>query len=499
MSKLKFRFRRPSPTEQHVLEHSTVQLVVDPAEQRRLDQLIIEQHYLHSVSLVGEHLRYLVKYKGQWLALATWSAAALHLKARDEFIGWSEEQRRKRLALLANNTRLLVLPECHYPNLVSRFMKIILARISLDWQERWGHPLAAVETFVDPQLYQGTAYKVSGWSQLGKTSGFKRSAVDFYESHDRPKQVWLRELVKKACVKLRAAQLPEEWAAVEAAVPPRCTAKAKEIASLRERLGFVPEFRRKQALGYPLAGMLALIAMAIFSGVVHGPEDLAEYAATLSQGQLRALNFRTSPKTGKVRCPKASCFGQVLACVDAGALERALLLWQDQVLGTNKDPTVIIDGKTIRHAGLDLVSAVNGQGRWLGTLSVPEGTNEIPVGRTLLGKLDLHAKLTLSDAAHTQTQSAKTVLFEGGGDYLMTVKENQKELCQTLATLLQEQSFSPSAHAAEPSLHPGTQPGTAGDPGPERDGGHTSEGGFSRRLHHRQAGPPNPAQEQSHD
>ena len=233
-------------------------------------------NYLHSVSLVGEHLRYVVKYKGAWWALASWSAAALHLKARDQWMGWKESQRRARLPLLANNTRLLILPECHDPNLASRFMKIMLARISSDWQERWGHPLAAVETFVDPQLYQGTAYKVSGWSQLGQTSGFKRSAADFYQSHERPKQVWLPELVKKACVKLRAAQRPAEWVAGEATAPPRCTAKAKEIGSLRERLGFVPEFRRKQALGYPLPGMLALIAMAIFSGVVRGPDDLAE-------------------------------------------------------------------------------------------------------------------------------------------------------------------------------------------------------------------------------
>jgi hypothetical protein len=467
MSKLKSQFRRPSPSEQHILEHLSVRLVSDRDEQARFDQLLVGHHYLHSAALVGEHLRYVVSYQGQWLALAAWSAAALHLKARDQFISWSEEQRRKRLPLLANNTRLLVLPECHYPNLVSRFMKIMLARLSSDWQERWGHPLAAVETFVDPQLYQGTAYKVSGWSQLGPTSGFKRSAVDFYEAHDRPKQVWLRELVKKACVKLRAAQLPPEWAGVEAQAPPRCRAKAKEIASLREHLGPVPEFRRKQALGYPLAGMLALIAMAMFSGVVRGPEDLAQYAATLSQGQLRALNFRENPHTGRVRCPKASCFRQVLACVDQAAVQRALLRWQEQVLGTNTDPTVIVDGKTLRHAGLEVVNAVNGQGRWLGSRMVPEGTNEIPVARTLLENLDLDSKLTLADAAHTQTQTAQTVLFGGGGDYLLTVKENQKELCQTLATLLAEQSFSPSTDRADPGRHPGTQPGTPGNPCPD--------------------------------
>ena len=467
MSKLKSRFRRPSPTEQHVLEHMSVRLVTDRKEQDHFDQLLVEHHYLHSATLVGEHLRYVVTHRGEWLALASWSAAALHLKARDQFIGWSQEQRRTRLPLMANNARLLVLPQCHHPNLVSRFMKVMLGRLSADWQQRWGHPLAAVETFVDPQLFQGTAYKVSGWSQLGETSGFKRSAVDFYQEHQRPKQVWLRELVKKACVKLRAAQLPPEWAAVEAQAPPHCTAKAQELRSLRDHFKAVPEFRRKQALGYPLAGLLALIAMAMFSGAVRGPEDLAQYAATLSQGQLRALNFRLSRKTGRVRYPKATCFGQVLAGVDQAAVQKALLGWQDQVLGANQDPTVMVDGKTLRHAGLDVVNAVNGQGRWLGSAMVPEGTNEIPVARTLLAGLDIGSKLTLADAAHTHTQTAKTVLFEGGGDFLLTVKENQKQLCHTLATLLQEQSFSPSAHGDHSSLHPGTQPGTPGNPRPD--------------------------------
>ena len=242
---------------------------------------------------------------------------------------------------------------------------------------------------------------------------------------------------------MRAAQLPAAWAGVAALAKPRCTAKANELRSLREHLRVVPEFRRKQSLGYPLAGMLALIAMAMFSGVVRGPEDLAQYAATLSQGQLRALNFRHDRKTGRVRCPKATCFRQVLTRVDEAAVQRALLDWQEQVLGANQDPTVIVDGKTLRHAGLAVVNAVNGQGRWLGSARVPEGTNEIPVARTLLPELDLHTKLTLSDAAHTQTQTATTVLFEGGGDYLMTVKENQKELCQTLTKLLEPQRFSP--------------------------------------------------------
>jgi hypothetical protein len=60
--------------------------------------------------------------------LGLWGAPALHLRARDRFIGWSDEQRRRRLGLIANNTRLLILPQCNYPNLISRFMKQMLGR-----------------------------------------------------------------------------------------------------------------------------------------------------------------------------------------------------------------------------------------------------------------------------------------------------------------------------------------------------------------------------------
>jgi hypothetical protein len=48
------------------LEHMSVRLVTDRGEQDRFDQLLVEHHYLHSATLVGEHLRYVVSYKGQW-------------------------------------------------------------------------------------------------------------------------------------------------------------------------------------------------------------------------------------------------------------------------------------------------------------------------------------------------------------------------------------------------------------------------------------------------
>ena len=130
-------------------------------------------------------------------------------------------------------------------------MKLMLARLSADWQTRWGHPLALVESFVDPQLYRGTAYQVSGWSQLGQSAGWKRSAEDFYQKHDRPKQIWVRELAKKACGKLRAPTLPPDWAAVEQNAQPRCRAKAPHLRSLVETLrAEVPEAVPKKGWPY---------------------------------------------------------------------------------------------------------------------------------------------------------------------------------------------------------------------------------------------------------
>jgi broad specificity phosphatase PhoE len=122
---------------------------------------------------------------------------------------------------------------------------------------------------------------------------------------------------------------------------------------------------------------------------------------------------------------------------------------------------VILDGKAIRHANVESVSAVSGTGRWLGSTLVREGSNEIPAAREQLAKLDVVGKIVVADAAHTQVETAKQILSEQGADYLLTVKANQKGLFTTLATLLTEQRFSPSTDPADPRPESGDQPGTA--------------------------------------
>lgn len=437
-------FRKPNVDEQEILEEATLILLSSEEEIARCNELIIKHHYLRDARLVGEHLRYALVYKGQWLAVATWSSAAFHLKDRDQFIGWNPEQCRRRLPLLANNSRLMILPEWHIPNLVSRFMKLMLNRLSQDWQLRWQHPIALVESFVDKRYHEGTAYKASGWTHLGQTAGWKRDADDFYIKTDFPKQIWVRELTRDACTKLRAETIAEEWREVEAARPPHCTAKTQHIRSLMEIIqSELKDFRRAQALAYPLAGIVCLIVMATAQGVVRGAADLAKYAASLTDAQRHALKFRRQRNSKRTRCPGKTVFTRVLPRIDADPLERILLIWQKQVLGPCDDKLVIVDGKKLRHAGVEIVNAVDGKGHFLGSEITDSKTNEIPTARDLLRKQDLTDKLVVADALHTCEETARQILFEGGGDYLLTVKGNQPKLQQRLEARFSKPSFPP--------------------------------------------------------
>ncbi len=458
--------RLPDSSEQQILDGLLLRLI-QPSEQRRFDSLLVERHYLHSADLVGECLRYLAEYQGQWLALLSWSAAAYHLKPRDSWIGWTNQQRRRRLWLLVNNSRFLILPDAPLPNLASRAMGLCLKRLSADWQAHHGHPVLVAESFVDGQLFRGTSYKVSGWTQLGQTQGFGRHAEDYYVAHDRPKQLWVRELCVNACTQLRAAVLPPELAVLEERVSPRCTHSAKQLRALKDRFAQLPDWRRRIE-SYPAAGLLAIIAAACFCGESLGQRQLARFACGLTQAQRRALGIRRDPHTGRYPAPGQSTFFRALAGVDTTALQQVLLDWQEQLLGPRppEDDLVIIDGKELRGSlGAQLLSAFSGKrGRWLGSALIEEKSNEIPAARPLLDRLDLDGQMVVLDALHTQAETARHIVQDKGADYLLTVKDNQKGLRQCL-----DQQLFASLNAFPPSAQPtpavlGTDQGNQSQP-----------------------------------
>ena len=93
-----------------------------PATARaRARRLLAKHHYLGDVRAVGEQLFYAVTTgRGDWLGVLVCCAAARRWRARDQGIGWREEQRRRRLPLVVNDCPFLLLPHKTFPNLGSR-------------------------------------------------------------------------------------------------------------------------------------------------------------------------------------------------------------------------------------------------------------------------------------------------------------------------------------------------------------------------------------------
>ncbi len=423
--------------------------LITPEEQPRWDDLITTRHYLKNATLVGEQLRYVVTdAQGQWLALLGWSAAAYHLKGRDTWLGWSVEQRRRRLHLLANNARFLLLTAPgQLPNLASRALSLCCDRLADDWLAAYGHPILAVESFVDAQLFRGTAYKAAGWHALGATAGFTRVSEDFYVAHDRPKTLYVRLLHQRAAQWLRRPQLPAALAPFEREVKPRCTQSAAELGSLWEHLHrSVPETRAAKGLRHKQATVLAITIAWLLTGQRGGQRALALFAQSLTQAQRACLRCWRHPRTQEYEVPAENCFYRVLTAVPVPELGRALVQWQQHRHGDQDGSVIALDGKTLKgsHA-THLVGALNLQSqRWLDLERVPAKTNEIPAAQTLIARLALDERIAVLDALHTQTETARAIVQAQGGDYVLCLKGNQPGLQRQAQTLLPA-SFPPSA------------------------------------------------------
>jgi len=135
------------------------------------NSLLEEHHYLGYEQPVGEHLKYLVWAQGRPLACLAWSSAPRHIGARDRYIGWNQEVRRRNIRLIAYNTRFLILPWVRVPHLASHILGRMATKISGDWQRMYGHPIYFLETFVDPERFRGTCYRAANWVLLGQTTG----------------------------------------------------------------------------------------------------------------------------------------------------------------------------------------------------------------------------------------------------------------------------------------------------------------------------------------
>lgn len=435
--------------ERDVLDHITVRRIVSQEETDRFNRLISTEHYLHNSRVAGEVIRHAAEYRGQWVGLICWSAAAYHLKARDGWIGWSDEQRRCRLRLVAANSRFLLrMNPGDVPNLATRVMKLSTDRLSDDWQQVHGHPIVLVETFVDPEFYRGTCYKAGNWTELGYTAGYRRKGRDYYEPHGRPKRLFVRTLRKDALKLLRAEHLPETYAAGEVDPKPLCRIKVPLLGSLFDLFNTMTDPRRKAGRRYPLACVLSICAAAVLSGA-KDYQAIADFAEGLSKQQRRRLRCWRNPHTGRYEVPTKTTFWNVLSAIDPAALDRRLGQWLCRLEGAATD-ALAIDGKTVKGAWagqdrqLHLFSAfAHDSAVVYSQCAVDEKSNEITHVDTLLAEVELDGKVVSADAMHTQRRTAHYLVQERGADYVFTIKSNQPEMLAKAQKLLPRSFFFP--------------------------------------------------------
>ena len=128
---------------------SPVLELVEKSQSAIWNELIDRYHYLGYTALPGAQLRYFVKSNGRMVAVLGFGAAAWKTAPRDDYIGWSAEQRKRNLHLIINNARFLILPWVRSKNLGSKILSMAASRVVTDWQARYNYRPQLLETFVE--------------------------------------------------------------------------------------------------------------------------------------------------------------------------------------------------------------------------------------------------------------------------------------------------------------------------------------------------------------
>ena len=234
---------KPASKSGVALSEVSVRPTRDAAERAEWDRLMDAHHYLGFRCLFGGGLRHVAEAAGgRWVALVGWAPGAFKVKARDAWIGWAPEQQFRRLHLVANNTRFLILPGFNGGNLASRVLSLSLRRLSADMRAARGHPVLLAETFVDPSRFEGTCYLASNWTMLGETRGYARDGGG-WTAHGSPKRVFARALSADGRAALSGLDEPASWGAGRGRPEP--PAARMTVRPQREDPGFFVGLERR--------------------------------------------------------------------------------------------------------------------------------------------------------------------------------------------------------------------------------------------------------------
>lgn len=219
-------------------------------------------------------------------------------------------------------------------------------------------------------------------------------------------------------------------------------ASTPEPVSLQEVFALLPEVRQTRGRRHPLLAILNLTAVALLAGM-KSLEAIAPFARDHGPELAEALGFTPWPT------PCKATLSNVFRRLDIAAYENTLSAWLKQRCPDLGD-TLAIDGKTLRGSasyhvpGVHLLSAYAPRvAAVIAQIRVDAKTNEHKAALEFLGVLPLEGKIVTGDAMFCQRDFCEEVIRQGG-DYVLTVKDNQPTMMKHIAAMFAESSaFSP--------------------------------------------------------
>jgi hypothetical protein len=432
----------------------TVTVALSPEDKATANDWLEKEHPLGEFRPIGHSLMHIIREDGQPVAAIQWAACAYHLKDREAWIGWNAQTCARRRNLIVNNVRFVIPEATRRPNLASKALAHAVRALPGHWHEHFGYEPLLCETFTDIESHEGTCYKAAGWTPLGLTEGNRRQRAEFYVPNKRPKKLWIKALRPDSRERLRAHQLDPAHAVGETVgkgAPLPIT--AAQLKPLAEALRSVPDPRRRNRQ-HPIGPMLSMIALGILCGGTN-LNAIVRHARRLTQAQrclLGARGTRTSPGSRQwiYHVPDYETFRRLLRAIDLDAFAQVLNTWLSAHRGA-LPAQLALDGKVVRDQLGTIITLCDTEQKTpvaIAATTAPGG--EQACARKLLrsDEVTLHNATVSLDALYANGENARLIVQEKGGDYLISVKDNQPTLHQQLSKELEHPPFLPPPRSA---------------------------------------------------
>jgi predicted transposase YbfD/YdcC len=208
---------------------------------------------------------------------------------------------------------------------------------------------------------------------------------------------------------------------------------ARQKMALVECFSELVDPRVERTRRHLLSDVLTLSVLAVIAGA-EGWEDIEDFGHSKEEWLRQYLRLENG-------IPSHDTISRVLQALQPGAFNAALTEWMAGLHEQLGFQHIAIDGKTLRRshdrssmqAALHLVSAWCLENQLvLGQEATDAKSNEITAIPRLLRLLELRGAIVTIDAMGCQKEIARQIV-EGGGDYVLAVKENQPKLHAALS------------------------------------------------------------------